>query len=126
MSNTFGTNGSLLKAYYDLILEMLLEEDLKKINPYFLRVVFYLSTNKFGNNQQQDVMEFLSILLNNLHEDVNSVIDKPYMEIEDQKENEKESDVSERLWNCHKLRENSIIVDLFQGHIYHYFSIIII
>ena len=114
-SNEFGTKGSLLKAYYDLIIRMWFKDGLIKLNPYFFRKGFCLTTKKFINNEQQDAMEFLGIFLNTLHEDLNRVIDKPYMEIGEQKENEKDFEVSERYWNYHKLRENSIIIDLFYG-----------
>ena len=94
LSNISGTNGCLLKAYSDLIFKMWLTEDLQQFYPYFFRISFCLSTNKFLNNNQQDAMEFLSILLNNLHEDLKRVKYKP------QQKNGQES---------------SIIYDLFHG-----------
>ena len=114
LENGFGTNGVLTKAYYDLIFNMWLT-DLKRLTPYFFRMSFCESTRKFMNNRQQDAMEFISIFLNYLHEDLNRVTDKPYIQIEEQKKNEKDIETSKRYWDCHKLRENSIIVDLFHG-----------
>ena len=114
LSNNFGTNGVLLKVYYDLIFRMWLTETIK-LNPYFFRMAFCESTHKFMNSQQQDAMEFISILLNYLHEDLNRVTNKPYIQIDQQKENESDEQASERFWECHTLRENSIIVDLFHG-----------
>ena len=114
LSNKFGSNGVLLKAYYELIYTMWLT-DIKKLNPQNFRISFCESTNKFADNQQQDAMEFLSILLNYLHEELNRVTDKPYIPIEEQKSNESDIQASERYWNCHNRRENSIIVDLFHG-----------
>ena len=114
LSNTFGTNGVLLKSYYDLIYKMWLT-DFKKLKPNFFRISFCVSTRKFMNNQQQDAMEFISILLNYLHEDLNRVSNKPYILMEEQKENETDIQASKRYWDCHIKRENSIIVDLFHG-----------
>ena len=114
LNNEHGTNGMLLKSYSDLIYEMWLT-DIKKLNPYFFRLSFCLSTHKFANNQQQDAMEFLLILLNNLHEDLNRVREKPYIQIEQQLEKENDNEASERYWNCYIQRENSIIVALFHG-----------
>ena len=74
--NKFGSNGVLIKAYSDLINLMWLSK-FSKINPYFFRIAFIISTNKFGNNNQQDAMEFILILLNYLHEDLNRVKEKP-------------------------------------------------
>ena len=114
LDNKFGSNGILLKGYYELIYTMWLTET-KKLNPQNFRILFCESTNKFRNNNQQDAMEFMSILLNNLHEDLNRVADKPYIPIEEQKSNESDKEASERYWNCHIRRENSIIIDLFHG-----------
>ena len=114
LSNTFGTNGVLLKVYYDLIFRMWLTET-NKLNPSFFRMAFCESTHKFMNSQQQDAMEFISILLNYLHEDLNRVTNKPYIQIDEQKDNESDEEASKRFWECHTLRENSIIVDLFHG-----------
>ena len=114
LNNKYGTSGALLKSYSDLISEMWLT-NIKKLNPYFFRLSFCLSTRKFANNQQQDAMEFLTILLNNLHEDLNRVREKPYIQIEQQLEKEKDNEASERYWNYYIKRENSIIVDLFHG-----------
>ena len=112
--NTYGTNGVLLQGYSDLIFKMWLT-DLKKLKPSFFRNSFCASTKKFMNNYQQDAMEFISILLNYLHEDLNRVSNKPYVQIEEQKENESDTNASKRYWDYHILRENSIIVDLFHG-----------
>ena len=114
LSNTFSTNGVLLKVFSDLIFRMWLSET-KKLNPYFFRIGFCESTRKFMNSQQQDAMEFISILLNFLHEDLNRVTNKPYIEIDQQKDNESDLEASTRFWDIHTLRENSIIVDLFHG-----------
>ena len=114
LENEFGTNGVLAKAYYDLIFNMWLT-NIKRLTPYFFRMSFCESTRKFMNNRQQDAMEFISIFLNSLHEDLNRVTGKQYIQIEEQKKNEKDIEASKRYWEYHKLRDNSIVVDLFQG-----------
>ena len=57
-------------------------------------------------------------MLDCLHEDLNRIRTKPYLSIEEQNVN-KESDfqASQRWWNNHLQRENSIIVDLFHGQL---------
>ena len=64
---------------------------------------------------QHDAQEFLSILLDNLHEDLNRITKKHYAVLEEQKKNETDEEASERFWTYHKMREDSIIVDLFHG-----------
>ena len=114
LESKFGSKGVLLKSYSDLINLMWFSER-KIINPSFLRIAFIESTNKFGNNMQQDAMEFISILLNYLHEDLNRIREKPYIQMDSQKETETDIQASERFYNYHLQRENSIIIDLFHG-----------
>ena len=116
LSSSFGTNGILVKIYLDIINQLWLS-NINKINPIFFRVGFSQSTRKFLNNNQQDAMEFLSIFLNSLHEDLNRVSEKPYLQLERHKKGESEYEESQRFWNYHILRENSIVVDLFHGQL---------
>ena len=59
--------------------------------------------------------EFLSALLDNLHEDLNRITHKNYMELEEQKKGESDEIASKRWWDYYKSRDDSIIVDLFKG-----------
>ena len=112
--NSLGSNGSLLKAYSDLI-NLMWMSNIRKINPYFFRITFCESTQQFMNNHQQDAMEFISILLNYLHEDLNRVVNKPYIKINEQKSTENDVQASQRSLNCNLQRDDSIIFDLFNG-----------
>ena len=114
LETTLGSNGVLVKAYSDLINLMWLSKFIR-INPHFFRIAFCISTNKFMNNNQQDAMEFISILLNYLHEDLNRIKQKPYLILKEQKENESDILASQRYYNYYLKRENSIITDLFSG-----------
>ena len=114
LQTTFGSNGVLVKAYSDLINLMWLSKFVK-INPHFFRVAFCVSTHKFMNSQQQDAMEFISLLLNYLHEDLNRVKQKPYLIIEEQREKESDILASQRIYSYNLKRDNSIIIDLFNG-----------
>ena len=114
LQTTFGSNGVLVKAYSDLINLMWLSKFVKT-NPHFFRVAFCVSTHKFMNSQQQDAMEFISLLLNYLHEDLNRVKQKPYLIIEEQREKESDILASQRIYSYNLKRDNSIIIDLFNG-----------
>ena len=114
LQTTFGSNGVLVKSYFDLI-NLMWFSRFKKINPYFFRISFCVSTNKFMNNNQQDAMEFISFLLNCLHEDLNRIKQKPYLILEPQKENESDILASQRYFSKNLKRDNSIIIDLFNG-----------
>jgi len=114
LANSLGSNGALLKAYSDLINSMWMS-NLNKINPYIFRIAFCESTQQFMNNHQQDAMEFISILLNYLHEDLNRVTNKQYIKIREQKATENDDQASQRSLDCNLQRDDSIIFDLFNG-----------
>lgn len=57
----------------------------------------------------------LSFLLDGLHEDLNRIIEKPYIEIPDFDDHLRDEDIAELFWSYHKSRNDSIVVDLFQG-----------
>lgn len=59
------------------------------------------------------MQEFLSFLLDGLHEDLNRVKTKPYREIKDA-EGRPDEEVAEEYWWNHLARNDSIIVDLCQ------------
>ena len=83
--------------------------------PKEFRINFCRKTQLFLNSEQQDSQEFLLAVLDNLHEDLNRITNKKYMELEEKQDGESDEQASTRWWNYYKSRENSIIVDLFQG-----------
>lgn len=56
----------------------------------------------------------LSFLLETMHEDLNDITKKPYIEYKDF-DNRTDEEVSLEYWNGFKQREKSIFVDLFYG-----------
>ena len=58
-------------------------------------------------------MEFVSWILDQLHEDLNRVKQKKYIEMPDLTGND--TQVSNTFWEVHLTRNQSIIVDLLQG-----------
>ncbi|QRW17479.1 ubiquitin carboxyl-terminal hydrolase [Rhizoctonia solani] len=70
----------------------------------------------FSGYQQHDTQEFLGFLLDGLHEDLNRVLKKPYVEKPEwPEEGGDEKAVAKETWEGYKKRNDSIIVDLFQG-----------
>ena len=69
---------------------------------------------QFSGYQQHDSQELLAFLLDGMHEDLNRIVKKPYVEAKDA--NGRPDDVvAAEAWHDHQLRNDSIIVDLFQG-----------
>ena len=112
--NKLGSGGKIAFIYRKL-LEDLWKGDENAINPSYFKNIFALFVKKFSGYAQQDSNEFLIYLLDKIHEDLNSISKKPYIEIEEKGKDESDEDASKRWWEMHLLRENSIIVDLFQG-----------
>ncbi|KAJ1666474.1 hypothetical protein EV178_002261 [Coemansia sp. RSA 1646] len=69
---------------------------------------------QFRGYNQQDAPEFLASLLDGMHEDLNRIIRKPYIEIPDSN-GRPDTEVADERWNIYKQRDDSVIVDLFQG-----------
>lgn len=72
---------------------------------------------QFNGYQQHDSQELVAFLLDGLHEDLNRVLKKPYVEKPDW---EGGGDLelvqlANESWEGYKRRNDSVIVDLFQG-----------
>ncbi|KAJ8518564.1 hypothetical protein ONZ45_g4395 [Pleurotus djamor] len=72
---------------------------------------------QFSGYQQHDSQELVAFLLDGLHEDLNRVLKKPYVEKPDW---EGGGDLelvkfAQKSWDGYMLRNDSVIVDLFQG-----------
>ncbi|KAJ7108872.1 hypothetical protein C8R43DRAFT_1243488 [Mycena crocata] len=72
---------------------------------------------QFSGYQQHDSQELVAFLLDGLHEDLNRVHEKPYVEKPDW---EGGGDLelvklAQKSWDGYMLRNDSVIVDLFQG-----------
>ena len=78
-----------------------------------------LHASQFGGSEQHDSQEFLSFLLDGLHEDLNRILNKPTSEVTAAREEELEKlpqqIASEKEWKIYRMRNDSIVVDFFQG-----------
>ena len=112
--NKLGFGGELAEEWNKLLIKYWIENN-KKVNPSDLKKKFSKKVKIFQNNDQQDSHEFMTFFLDYLHEDLNRIKKKPYIEIEEQKKDEKDFECSHRFWDMHIKRNNSIITDLFTG-----------
>jgi ubiquitin C-terminal hydrolase len=110
----FGSGGHIANSYYQLIVN-LWNSNLDYLSPTELRHVLVKIVKKFQGFSQQDSHELLTYLLDSLHEDMNRNHTKPYIEMKEKTSEETDLEASKRWWTNHLKRENSIIVDLFQG-----------
>ena len=112
--NNLGYRGLIAESYADLLYEIKTTIN-SFINPINFIKIFFKNNKSLNLKGQQDAQEFLSLLLDSLHEDLNRITHKPYIQLEEQKENESDFDASQRYWDYYKKREDSIIIDLFHG-----------
>ncbi|CAK5283233.1 unnamed protein product [Mycena citricolor] len=72
---------------------------------------------QFSGYQQHDSQELVAFLLDGLHEDLNRVLKKPYVEKPDwEGGGDRELvQLAQKSWDGYMLRNDSVIVDLFQG-----------
>jgi ubiquitin carboxyl-terminal hydrolase 4/11/15 len=113
VQNVLGWKGKIAEAYGDL-LKHIWSGKYTVISPRKLKQVLGEFAPRFSGFNQQDSSELLSFLLDGIHEDLNRVTTKPYIEAIEANDNDCES-VAEKIWSNHKLRHDSIIVDNFQG-----------
>ena len=72
---------------------------------------------QFQGYDQQDLQELLAFLLDGLHEDLNRVTKKPYVEAAERKDRETDEAVAMEAWMGYLKRNRSIVVDIFQGQL---------
>lgn len=70
---------------------------------------------QFAGYQQQDSQEFMSFLLDGIHEDLNRVQKKPYTEVVEGDGTKPDSQVAQEAWRRHLQRNDSVVVDRCQG-----------
>ncbi|XP_041947751.1 ubiquitin carboxyl-terminal hydrolase 2 isoform X2 [Alosa alosa] len=71
---------------------------------------------RFVGYNQQDAQEFLRFLLDGLHNEVNRVVGRPRIPVEDF-DHLSDEEKGERMWNKYLEREDSKVVDLFVGQL---------
>nr|XP_018259897.1 uncharacterized protein I303_07969 [Kwoniella dejecticola CBS 10117]OBR82055.1 hypothetical protein I303_07969 [Kwoniella dejecticola CBS 10117] len=117
--NPLGTKGNLANAFAEL-LKALWKEDYTFLSPVTFRKNIITFASQFSGTDQHDSQEFLSFVLDGLHEDLNRVKHKPPpVDMTPEREAALESlppaIASEKEWQIYQARNDSFIVDLFQG-----------
>ncbi|XP_036122022.1 ubiquitin carboxyl-terminal hydrolase 4 isoform X2 [Molossus molossus] len=111
--NPLGMKGEIAEAYAELIKQMWCGRDTHVVPRMFKTQVGRFAP-QFSGYQQQDSQELLAFLLDGLHEDLNRVKKKPYLELKDAN-GRPDAVVAKEAWENHRLRNDSVIVDTFHG-----------
>ena len=113
--NPIGSGGKLAVAFADLLRE-LWSGKYSSIAPRNFKKAISSVASHFSGTRQHDSQELLAFLLDGLHEDLNRVLDKPYV-AQVEANGRLDSLVSREAWDAYRLRNRSIVVDLFMGQL---------
>eukprot|EP01117_Protostelium_nocturnum_P004201 TRINITY_DN1550_c0_g2_i1.p1 TRINITY_DN1550_c0_g2~~TRINITY_DN1550_c0_g2_i1.p1 ORF type:complete len:998 (+),score=342.85 TRINITY_DN1550_c0_g2_i1:240-3233(+) len=114
-NNPLGSGGVLANTYAELIKELWSGRGPSHAPREFKRQLEQFAP-QFAGYQQHDSQELLAYLLDGIHEDVNKIRNKPYVEMPEVGDR-KQEEVAQEAWGKHKSRNDSIIVDYFQGQL---------
>ncbi|KAK4683921.1 hypothetical protein P7C73_g6288, partial [Tremellales sp. Uapishka_1] len=117
--NPLGMSGQVAEAFGEVI-ENLWSPSTSSYSPRKFKYTTSRFAPSFAGYGQHDTQEFIAFLLDGLHEDLNRIKKKPYVEKPDWKPGGGDKELAElgkECWDGYKKRNDSVIVDLFQGQL---------
>lgn len=111
--NFMGTGGKLASEYARVVKDLWLGEQ-RYVNPSGMKMAIGKFNTMFRGMQQHDSQELINFLLDGLHEDLNRIVDKPYVENSDC-DGTKLAELGAENWDKYKLRNDSEIIDHTYG-----------
>lgn len=113
MDNVLGYKGKVAKGYFKVVSCMWSGKG-NVVRPSGFRKVITKAKPDFEGYEQHDSQEFLSQLLDALHEDLNRIIKKPITE-KVEANGRPDVEVADESLATYKARNDSIVADLFTG-----------
>eukprot|EP00980_Cylindrotheca_fusiformis_P022862 scaffold9857_cov127-Cylindrotheca_fusiformis.AAC.8 len=114
-NNPLGTGGKLAVAYDAVMKEIWMNVKSTATSPTALRRAIALFAPRFAGCLQHDSQEFLAYLLDGLHEDLNRIVNAPYVEMPDATNGQNMAIAGARAWEAHGRRNDSLVMDTFYG-----------
>ncbi|KAF2205264.1 cysteine proteinase [Delitschia confertaspora ATCC 74209] len=119
-NNVLGYGGRIAKSYAGLVAALYDDTALSSYAPRNFKSEVSRAQPTFSGYGQQDSQEFLSFLVDALHEDLNRIRQKPYTTNPDSDDNtandpEAIKALGEKYRENHFLRNDSVATDLFTG-----------
>jgi len=118
-SNPLGLNGRLAMSYANLISSLFSDRPMQSIQPLDFKRTFAEFNPDFRGYDQKDSLEFLTCLMGGVHEDLNRIKKKPYVEREltfgEYPKQEQQEIWGSEAWDAHKKRNDSVVVDVLHG-----------
>lgn len=112
--NPLGMGGKLAVSFANLM-KLLWSGTIPSHAPTKLKSMMSMKANQFSGFAQHDAQEFMVELLDGLHEDLNRIKKKPYMAEPPDLDGWQDKKAADESWKLHKMRNDSIIDDLFKG-----------
>ena len=113
-NNPLGTKGAALALAYADLAEDMWNGTSAVVSPWNLKKVISVFATQFSGYAQHDSHELLSYLLTGLHEDLNKVKTKKYVELPDLAD-KPENIAADIQWGLFLQRNQSVIVDMMYG-----------
>jgi ubiquitin carboxyl-terminal hydrolase 4/11/15 len=114
-ANPLGAHGRLARRFSEIVTDIWTGIN-GAVEPRALKEEMGNFAVQFQGQAQHDSHELLTFLLDGIHEDLNRRRDKPIIESLSGNGSD-DLDVAERAWSNHRLRNDSVIVDLFHGQL---------
>ena len=111
--NPLGMKGKIAMSYGKLLDEIWNGRS-SVVSPRDFKRFIEQFAPQFSGSAPQDSHELLAFLLDSLHEDLNRIKKKPYAKLKDS-DGRPDHVVAKEAWENHRKRNDSVIVDLFQG-----------
>jgi ubiquitin C-terminal hydrolase len=108
-------SGTLTKVFREFICQVWQNQQ-STFNPQDIKRVIGNLNERFKGSNQEDAQEFLSYLIKGLHDELNEVNEKKYINMTVDP-NDDDEVASNKLWDLYHKRENSKIVGIFYGQI---------
>jgi ubiquitin carboxyl-terminal hydrolase 8 len=116
--NFLGSGGKLASCFCKLVRDLWKEDGRSPVKPSKFKKQLQTFAPQFSGYQQHDSQELMAFLLDGLHEDMNRVTKKPYVEDVEYLDNARQDEeVAVQAWKQYLMRDKSVIVDLFQGQL---------
>ena len=120
IDNPIGFKGVIAKSYAGLLSSIYGFDNSSSVSPKDFKLKLGRANPMFSGYGQQDSQEFVSWLVDALHEDLNRIHKKPYRENPDSDDNtfrdpEAVKQLGEVYRENHRARNDSVAMDLFSG-----------
>ncbi|KAF2715927.1 UCH-domain-containing protein [Polychaeton citri CBS 116435] len=118
--NPLGHNGVVAKQYHGVLEGLYSDRSGSTFNPSNFKRTLGNVMPTFSGYGQQDSQEFLSFLVDAIHEDLNRVHKKPYIENPESNDDTVKDpqaiiDLGDKFRDNHHMRNDSVAMDLFNG-----------